>query len=372
MTRMDKQRKSGASPSLVRGVNERAVLDVLTGAEELRVAEIATQTGLTRRAVQNVLNSLVGKGWVDELEPLAEGRGRPATRFRLREYQAYVIGLEIGAHVVRGEVRDRSGATLAMRESQVKPQTPRRERVAAALDVIDGMCADVGIAVSEVWYTVAATPATVFEGEVQFSESIPDWIGVKLGSILAEHTGGRCLIANDAALLGWAETTSGLAAGLDDVIVLFLGTPPGVYVQIGGAPVRGGHGRAGDVSGTRLMSPGQLWWATAGTGQTAYSREAALAFTSSVVDAIALMSGALDPQAIVIAGALASQAQELAWQLRAGLTEQLNVVPEVLVSLLGEHGVVNAAARRALYGIEEELTDAAHVAVRPVDRSALS
>src|SRR5690625_6545739 len=54
----------GVSPSDLRRINERVVLEAMTPGERYRLTELMRRTGLTRVTVTDVLRQLQDKGWV--------------------------------------------------------------------------------------------------------------------------------------------------------------------------------------------------------------------------------------------------------------------------------------------------------------------
>ncbi|WP_432000603.1 hypothetical protein [Streptomyces sioyaensis] len=61
----------------------------------MTLTEIAKAVGISRPTVEDVVEALLGQGWLDELQPTAAGTrsaGRPARRFTLRGGRAPVRG----------------------------------------------------------------------------------------------------------------------------------------------------------------------------------------------------------------------------------------------------------------------------------------
>src|SRR3954452_24611876 len=144
--------------SRLRQLNERAVLAAARSTGGLRVAQIVAQSGLGRTAVEDVLTSLVARGWLVEESPAIRGRGRPARSYRFRAEAGYVVGLDIGAFSVRGVLTDLDGQTLASRRQSVTPETPRLERLAAADEVVAACAREAG---ADVWAVGVGTTGLV-------------------------------------------------------------------------------------------------------------------------------------------------------------------------------------------------------------------
>ncbi|HEY3483615.1 MAG TPA: ROK family protein, partial [Streptomyces sp.] len=188
----------GADQPRLRQLNERVVLAVVRAAGEARVAQIVEQSGLGRTAVEEVLASLVERRWLAGESPAIRGRGRPARSYRFRAEAGYVVGLDIGAHSVRGVLTDLDGRVLASTRRSVTPEAPRTIRLAAADEVIAACAAAAHVPVSKVWAVGAGTTGLVDPtGTVVRANAIPDWAGTNL---TAHFTTRLAVADNDSQL----------------------------------------------------------------------------------------------------------------------------------------------------------------------------
>src|SRR5690625_1927219 len=89
----------GVSPSDLRRINERVVLEAMTPGERYRVTELMRRSGLTRVTVTDVLRQLQDKGWI-AAQSSSGGRGRPAQVFSRVVAEGLVGGLDLGAYEV--------------------------------------------------------------------------------------------------------------------------------------------------------------------------------------------------------------------------------------------------------------------------------
>jgi glucokinase len=154
-----------------------------------------------------------------------------------------ILGVDLGGHsFALGFVRD--GAVLSLREFET-PRSRTPEAVSAALkERIDEMGS--GIKVHGIGIGV---PGMLdFEREkVLRSPNFAGWEGLPLRSLLEKSLGIPVRMENDANCTALGEGAMGAASGLENFIVLTLGTGVGGGVVIGGKLVRGGHGMAGEL-----------------------------------------------------------------------------------------------------------------------------
>jgi predicted NBD/HSP70 family sugar kinase len=210
------------------------------------------------------------------------------------------------------------------------------------------------------------------------------------------------LLENDANLAAWGERWRGVAAGVDDLVVMVADERLGSGLFLGGRPVRGHAGGAGElrffelieqvgsthgmtymvrtlgaeaVAGLGAEEPpdgsGRLLWSLAGGDParvgTATVLEAARAgdeVAVGIVDrvadrmalAVAALAGMLNPELVVISGAVADDGDLFLDRIRGRLLPDLiDIPPRVAMSTLGDHAVVLGAVRMALDHVEASL-----------------
>ncbi|MBU3863190.1 helix-turn-helix domain-containing protein, partial [Streptomyces sp. 4503] len=126
---------TGGDSSLLRRLNQAAVLRALHEAEELTLTELVNAAAVTRATVENALTGLAEQRLVEEVAPEAVGGrrqiGRPAKRYRFRAESGCVLGLDIGVHKVLAVAADLRGEVLGVRRASVQPSLPAQERLAA-------------------------------------------------------------------------------------------------------------------------------------------------------------------------------------------------------------------------------------------------
>jgi len=140
------------------------------------------------------------------------------------------IGIDIGGSGIKGAVVDLNvGAFIGER---IRIDTPRPATPEAVAAVVAEM-----VTVLDVGGPVGCTlPAVVHNGVAASAANIDKtWIGVNAERLVAEATGRRATVLNDADAAGLAEQRFGAAGGRDGVvIVLTLGTGIGSAILIDG------------------------------------------------------------------------------------------------------------------------------------------
>jgi len=304
------------------------------------------------------------------------------------------VGVDVGgtkclAVVLEG---DRVGA-------ERRVPTPRGS--AALLDTVAALVTDVsaGAAVSGVG--VGAPGLVDVAGVLHFAPNLPGITGLALKDELEQRLGLPVQADNDATCAAWGERQMGAARGVDDVVLVTLGTGIGGGIVAGGRIWRGANGFAGEV-GHMVVDPDgpacpcgrQGCWErlASGTGLGRLGREAALAGRASRVrqlaggdpdhvrgehvtaaaaegdeQAVAVMqrlgwwvalglsnlANVFDPEAFVVGGGLAETGDVLLGPVRAAFAELaggFGHLPdvEIVPAALGEHaGAIGAASLAA-------------------------
>jgi glucokinase len=211
-------------------------------------------------------------------------------------------------------------------------------------------------------------------GVAHFCPHLHGMDGVDVRQELAVHrrAGATTLVFNDATAACWGEHVMGSAAGVDDVLMITMGTGIGGGAVMGGQLMLGAHGFAGEMGHMVLDPHGPpcpcgkrgCWERFAsGNGLGRLAREAAQA---GQLDRVVQAAGG-DAEAVrgehVTAAALAGDPQALAvmdafaWWLALGLANLANALdPAVIVlggGLIESQAVVMGPVREAFFQLAE-------------------
>ncbi|HEV2824320.1 MAG TPA: ROK family protein, partial [Actinomycetota bacterium] len=231
---------------------------------------------------------------------------------------------------------------------------------------------------------------------------LPGLPGRASGPEIDGRHGWPVLLENAATLAARGERWRGVAAGVADLVVMVADERLGSGLFLGGRPVRGHAGGAGELRFLELVERvgstygmtylvrtlgaeavaerrgqrrppgrGRLLWAMAGGDpaqvQTATVLEAAragdevaLEIVDEVADrmahAVAALAGLLNPELVVISGAVADDGDLFLDRIRARLLPDLiDTPPRLAMSTLGDQAVVTGAVRLALDHVEANL-----------------
>src|SRR5918996_1400737 len=194
---------------MLRRMTATAVLDALRGGGPMTGTDLIGATGLARPTVHEVCNALIRLGWIREMDnrrPRGDSRrGRPARCYEFESRAGFVLGID---------ATDRVRARLA---------DLRGDRVAEG-----------------------GRPA----GREAYLPGLP---GLDLRPEVGGRFGWPVLVENDANLAAWGERWRGVGTGVDDLVVMVADERLGSGLFLGGRPIRGHAGGAGELRFLELV-----------------------------------------------------------------------------------------------------------------------
>jgi len=157
------------------------------------------------------------------------------------------VGVDLGGTNTYTLVVDEDGQTLG----SSKMKTPLSGDHLGVIDVMEtGVLAaldDAGVERDEVSAVGIGTPGVVIDGTVGGASNVPGWSErFSLGDMLRDRLQLPVRVANDVTAAAVGEHREGAGAGMDDVLVVFVGTGVGAGLVLNGQPYEGASGGAGE------------------------------------------------------------------------------------------------------------------------------
>jgi predicted NBD/HSP70 family sugar kinase len=322
------------TPSLLRAMNDRAVLDLLLAAEPMTRTDVVGATGLSKVTVSQLLGRLEARGMVEVVGSQTGSRGPSAALYSVVAAIGHAAGVDVGPDGITVAVADITGAVRG-----------RSTVPGGSDDLVDDLhkavcaaTAEAGVPEDGLRAVVIGTPGVVDPetAAVDLAVDLPAW-SPGLPADLRRRLGCRVSVENDVNLAALAEHAHGGAGAPDDFVLLWVSRGLGVGIVLNGRLHRGASGGAGEVG--YLPVPGA-------TLPTAVSDPHAAAFQSLVggdaVRALATKHG-LDATSAAAAVAAAAAADhpmldELGDRLAVGVAAICAVLDPSLVVLSGDVG----------------------------------
>jgi predicted NBD/HSP70 family sugar kinase len=372
------------TPSLLRAINERTVLDLIHRQGPLSRAQVARVSGLSKPTVSLALTGLLESQLVREVGRARGERGPSALLYELNPTSGRVVGVDVGRKWVRAAIADIAGNILARRDEHARVRSAQT-LIGQVGAVARKLASEAGVKWSQVTHTTLGSPG-VFDpvhGYVAMAPNLPGWGRTGLVQAVREELGRNVSFENDVNLAALAERAHGLGRNVRDFVFLSIGTGIGMALVIDGQLYRGAHGAAGEVaymplgkgdprdpvnrrrgafeeaaaaagivrSARRLgmrppLTPERIF--VAARRGDAIARRAVQGEAALLGLAIATVAPVLDPELVILGGGIGRNGDLLVEPIERELRDLLPFRPRVAVSALGEDAVLRGAVATAL------------------------
>jgi len=359
-------RTPGATPPLLRNLNERTVLEAIRAGAPISRAQISRRSGISKPTVSLALQSLLEAGLVREASEPPDGPGYGALYFEPVADAALVLGLDLGARFVRGAVCDLAGTVRARQDVELSvaavPDAIKAiERLRTSLLGTSGLDPDLVDSV------VVGVPGVVERetGVLRLAENVAGLEGREFASELQSALDLPVTLENDINLAALGEQWQGVAQGVEDFVFLSIGTGMGAGLILRGELHCGRHGAAGEIDFALMgveetldpSAPQVSVLASELAGRPADARavfgdarkgdQAAGAVVAEIARRIAAhlapIAAVADVELVVLGGGIGANGDLLLDPVSRLLADWLPFPPRVEVSTLGEAAVLTGA-----------------------------
>ncbi|WP_435057170.1 ROK family protein [Streptomyces sp. bgisy060] len=234
--------------SAARGHSAALVLDLLRTAGEAGISrlELAGRTGLTPQAISKVTARLRSGGLAVEAGHRASTGGKPRTVLRLVPSAGYAVGVHLDRDELTTLLADLAGTVLALRRRPADLGAGAEPVLEAVVEEVRALLAGAPAGATVLGVGVAMPgPLDHRAGVPGRVTGFPEWAGRPVRDELVARLGLPVVLDKDthAAALALALRP----AAPDSFAYLHLGTGLGAGLVLGGAPLRGDRGGAGEL-----------------------------------------------------------------------------------------------------------------------------
>jgi predicted NBD/HSP70 family sugar kinase len=388
---------AAGTPSLLRAINERSLLELIRRDGAMSRAEAARRSGLSKPTVSQALSGLEDAGLVHQAGRSRGPKGPGAVVYTLNPESGWVVGIDVGSHWVRAALADITGTVRARRDERTHRSSAAT--VTQISTLAHGLAADRGISWKHVTHATVGLPGVVDPDRTSLALS-PNLPGGKLGLVEAirAELGDRVSFDNDVNLAALGERARGLGRDTQTFAFLWVGTGIGLGIVVDGQLYRGASGAAGEIAylpvgpgdphdpayrrrgqleesasaaafqrlardhGLRAASPKSVF-AAARRGDAAAAAVVDL-IAGRIALAIAAVVPVLDPALVILGGGIAGNGGDL---LLAPIERELHRIspfrPRLAVSALGDEVVLLGAVATALAAAQESVFSRMPIAI---------
>jgi predicted NBD/HSP70 family sugar kinase len=352
------------TPRMLRGINDRAALDLLLEHGPLSRTRLGELTGLSKPTASQLLSRLEADGLVVASGSSSGGPGPRAQLYAVNPRAGHVAALDVTPARIEAAVADITGRVVGEHHLRT-PRRPGPDAVTHVLTALEGAATAAGLSRSELLHLAIGTPGA-FDPRtrrLRYARHLPGWHDPDLLDRLADATGLPVQVDNDVNLAAVAELSSGRARGVDDFVLLWADEGLGAAIVIGGRLYGGETGGAGEVGflplpGTPLVR--DVRRGNAGAFQELAGGPAVLALARSL-GLRATTAPAAVRRALETPGAGDELLATLGHRLAVGIAAVVAVLDPALVVLSGSVGLAGGERLRSV--VAEELGSLA--ATRP-------
>ena len=248
-----------ANRESVRRRNLASLLAHVHRAGQISRSALTAATGLNRSTVGALVTDLAARGLLEEGDPVGRGTpGRPSPQVRPKPDGVVVLAAEVEVSTISFAVAGLGGVLHEQVRVDRAPdrRTPQAtvedlaEIIESAMARLDPQRPVLGLGIAV---------AGVVRREDGFVHVAPnlEWHDVPLAEMVAERLHRRLpvVMGNDADLGAMAEHIRGAGVGVDDLIYVASEVGVGGGIIIGGRPLTGAAGYAGEI-GHIAVNPG--------------------------------------------------------------------------------------------------------------------
>ncbi|KAJ1684743.1 hypothetical protein LUZ63_020014 [Rhynchospora breviuscula] len=216
---------------------------------------------LNRSTIAALVGELEALGATEQVAPEAGRRsaGRPSPVVRADSAGPYVVAADVGVGRIRA-ARILLGGEVAARATARVPDRPDPVETAAVLaGLVEELTASAPPRATLVGVGVGVPGVIAKTGGVVRVAPNLDWRDVAFSELVAAHLDPSVpvLLDNDANLGALAEHLRGVGVGVDDLVYVIGLVGVGAGFIVGGAPLLGAGGYAGEIGHMRYRPDGE-------------------------------------------------------------------------------------------------------------------
>lgn len=376
------------TPSVLRAMNDRAVLDLLVAHGPLTRTRIGELTGLSKPTTSQLLGRLEAAGLVHTTGSLSGRPGPNALLYEIDPGAGHVAALSADPTGITALVADITGTVLGKErvEAEAVAEDVRHRTAQLVAEAVDGALRQAGLGHEDLRAAVIGTPGAIdpHTGALRYAPHLPGWHSRTLRDDLAAVLGTPVVIENDVNLAAVAEQYEGAAQDHDNYVLTWLDEGVGAAIVLGGTLLRGATGGAGEIGYMPLPGAPLLRGDTRGGGSGGFESlvsayvvrelagggatlaqvmadDAALAEVARrIATGIAAVVAVVDPELVVLSGSVAQAGGD---KLRARVEEELTGLalprPQIRISELDGDPILTGALRSALTQARDQVFDTA-------------
>lgn len=221
--------------------------------------ELSEQTELSPSTVTNATRNMLENGVLIEKGVKESFGGRPRTILDINPEYGYLVGIDFGETHVQQELFDLTRHKLGGTYEVISSGTNTPEKyVQVIASNLDKLIANSGVQREKILGVGVGVPGIV-EHNIQVSVASPmwGWKSVRLLEMIEGKINLPVYIDNGAKAMALAESWFGAGRGVQDMVVILIGTGVGAGIITKGSLYRGATNSAGEWGHTKIVLDGR-------------------------------------------------------------------------------------------------------------------
>ncbi len=231
----------------MRAINRSAVLEYLRLAKTASRTELAAELNISKPTVMRIVDDLVADGLVIALDEREKGAHRSRELLSLNTLNNLVIGIDLGGSHISGIVANIGGEILFQDRIPEKWVTGE-ENFQVLLQFLQTLQKEAEKLTAKVLGIAIGVPGIIDSknGLVKLAPSL-NWTDFPLLERLDAHFDIPVIVENDVNLAVLGENWFGIGIGVDNMVMMSIGTGIGAGIILDGKLHRGFRESSGEV-----------------------------------------------------------------------------------------------------------------------------
>jgi len=217
---------------------ERRIFQEIAKSGTASISRLARGMGIQPQSLLVKLRPLVRQGF------LAFSQGR--AKVGINPEYGQVVGIDLGGSHLHFALADFHGKILQESNVKIRPEDGPRKLIGEIVQGARALAAQAGGRLRALAIGVPS-PVDAERGVVAFAYNLPGWKNIHLERELQQELRVPVFLENDCNMAAVGEHWRGVAQGVDNFIMIAIGTGTGSGIFVDGKLYRGRTGAAGEV-----------------------------------------------------------------------------------------------------------------------------
>ena len=222
--------------------------------------DLQKKTRLSWGTISSSTRDLLDSGILTEIGAVTTDMGRRPVELDLNGAGNFVLGLQLGSALVRSELMNIKGCTIAELDVPVNARGTSAEILSCLIETAHRLLRQQRVRRSSLLGIGIAVPGAVdfSTGMSLYAPQHPNWKNVALKERFEKEFSVPCFIDHSYNCFSLSEQLFGLGKGLQSFICVLIGTGVAAGIVLGGEVYRGANGLAGEFGHTCIEENGLL------------------------------------------------------------------------------------------------------------------